>query len=38
MHEMQDREELDPDWQAHYQIAAKLWNVLYGNLLDDLLP
>jgi hypothetical protein len=36
MHEMQKSErELDRiglDWQAHYQIAAKLWNV------HDLLP
>jgi hypothetical protein len=34
MHEMRSREELDrigSDWQAHCQIAARLWNVLYGT-------
>ncbi|SRR6266436_1587126 len=26
-----------PDWQAHYRIAAKLWNVLYGIFFSMML-
>lgn len=36
MHEMQKRV-LDRIGRAHQIAAAKLWNVLYGIFLDDLL-